>query len=139
MLTSKAHQIYIQPNPVGNPCLIITDESEQAGNPPSKRGCGPVKSDRGAGCRKRVQPIDTIEWFGHSGYTTTIDFGVITPLAACETKVTITSTSPNDTWISGGVYKLNAKDGERYKYTISVTDGTGVSISEDPQIIVDGG
>ena len=139
MSASKAHQIYIQPNPVGNPCLIITDESEQANDAPFRRGNGPVKSDRGAGCRKRVQPIDTIEWFGHSGYTTTIDFGAITPLAGCDTKVTITSTTPNNTWISGGVFDLDANDGERYKYTVTVTDGTGVSISEDPQIIVDGG
>ena len=139
MLTPKAHQIFIQPNPFGNPCLIITDESEQASSPPFKRGSGPVKSDHGAGCRKRVKPIDTIEWFGHSGYTTTIDFGIITPITACVTQVTINGATPTDTWISGGVFMLNAKEGERYKYTVTVTDGKGCSISEDPQVIIDGG
>ena len=139
MSTPKAHQIYIQPNPFGNPCLIITDESEQANDAPFRRGNGPVKSDRGAGCRKRVQPIDTIEWFGDSNYTTTIDFGSVTPLANGNTIVTIDATSTPNMWISSGVYKLNANDGERYKYAVKVTDGTGLSISEDPQVIIDCG
>jgi len=139
MLTSKTHQIFIQPNPSGNPCLIITDEKEQGSKPPYALGSGPVRADNGAGCRKRIKRIDSIEWFGDSNYTTTIDFGSVTPLANGNTIVTIDATSTPNMWISSGVYKLNANDGERYKYAVKVTDGTGLSISEDPQVIIDCG
>jgi hypothetical protein len=139
MPTPKAHQIFIQPNPSGNPCLIITDEKEQGSTPPYQLGSGPVKTDNGAGCRKRIKRIDTIEWFGDSNYTTTIDFGSVTPLANGNSIVTIDASDTPDTWISSGVHKLNANDGERYKYAVKVTDGTGRSISEDPQVIIDCG
>jgi hypothetical protein len=139
MPTLKAHQIFIQPNPSGNPCLIITDEKEQGSTPPYALGSGPVRSDNGAGCRKRIKRIDTIEWFGDSNYTTTIDFGSVTPLANGNTIVTIDATNTPGTWISSGVYNLNAIDGERYKYSVRVTDRTGNSIIEDPQVIIDCG